>query len=136
MPKANDREFAADRQGTQEYFQCLSGQVHPVSYAHATAAVNNENEVQPSTICQLRLNGFFALNDLEEVLRLLGVESWNERDLNGELVVAVASELKLRVHHVEDAVVDVDGSSRLRAADQHSRMVFVLRDDSGIGWDA
>jgi len=44
--------------------------LHSIVYPHAAASVNDENEMEVSSVAEFNLLGLLILDDLEEVLRL------------------------------------------------------------------
>jgi len=86
--KADDREGAVDREGSDEDAQGLDRELHAIAAPHAATAIDYKQKVEIGATTQLHLVGLLVLHDLKEVLRLLLVKSWHECGRDGDLVTA------------------------------------------------
>ena len=75
--KAHDGEFAVHRKGTNEYLERILGKIHAVVQAHASAAIDNKEEVEIFSVTELRLLRCLVLHNFEEILRLHRIEGWH-----------------------------------------------------------
>ena len=129
--KADDCESRVDWQRKNEERKSINRQLHTIA-THASAAINDEEEVVVLSITQLLLWNLIFF-DFEAILVLLCFKSRSKRGRYSNLVaLTINSVVKLRNNHISGSVEQVDVVAWLIAVNQNVSPILVLLSDRRI----